>query len=274
MTRTAKTYIYGVIGAGGLVFAWSLINRPPADPWLWALYTALAVLASIVKVRLPGMDATYSLSFLCLLYGVAHLSLGQTLTAACVGAVAQCLLNKKRTSTPIQIAFSAANLIVSVGVCFFIARVWLTAGLVHYLPAVLALIACVYFIVNTVIVSGVLSLIQNKPLGAICQEWYVWSFPCYLAGVILVGLLPAPGYSVPGEAWLALLPMVYLVHFFVGLARSRATSQAVGDQPNAALPRAARLFVGSIVVACLIMLVVATLEWKSEDPARFLVYLV
>lgn len=76
MGRPAKTYIYGVIGAGALLLTWSLTglfsSGWSAAPGWWIIYTALAVLASIWKLRLPGMDGTYSFNFVFMLYGVAH----------------------------------------------------------------------------------------------------------------------------------------------------------------------------------------------------------
>ena len=75
MGRAAKAYILAVIGAGALVPAYALANLPPS------LYTALAALASAVSFRLPRADGTFSLSFLFLLYGIAHFSLAETLIA-------------------------------------------------------------------------------------------------------------------------------------------------------------------------------------------------
>jgi hypothetical protein len=103
MGREAKTYIYAVIGAGGLVLAWSLANCLPDVPWLWAIYTALTMLASVAKLRLPGMERTFSLNFLFLLYGVAQFSLTETPVAGCAGAVAQSVLNAKKGSSLIQL---------------------------------------------------------------------------------------------------------------------------------------------------------------------------
>jgi len=273
MRRVANTYIYTVIGTGGLVLACALTDLSPVAPWAWTIYTALAVLASVVKLRLPGIEGTYSLSFLLLLYGVAHFSLGETLIAGCAGAVAQSLLNVKTRPKLVQVLFNAANVVVSVGACFLIGRVWLASGTAHYLPAVMAVVACVYFVVNTVLVSGVLSLLQSKPLGELCGHWYVWSFPYYLIGVTLVGLVPAPGQAVSGEAWLILLPMVYLVHFFLGLAEWHASSPAVGEQPNAPLPRPAQFYLICIVTAGVMLLGVTALCWQSGNLARFVIYL-
>ena len=142
----------------------------------------------MVKLRLPGMDRTYSLSFLFLIYGVAHFSLPQTLIAGCAGVVAQSVLNTKKRPSPIQVLFNTGNVVISVGACFAVARAGLAAGISHYPSAVLAGVASAYFVVNTVLVSGVLSLLQSKPLKEACSQWYLWSFPYYLIGVTLVGL--------------------------------------------------------------------------------------
>jgi hypothetical protein len=226
------------------------------------------------------MDGTYSFSFLFLLYGVAHFSLAETLIAGCAGALAQSLSYAKTTAktnaqtrpSPIQVLFNAASVAVSVGASFFIGRVWLAAGMTHYLPAVMAAVACAYFAINTVLVSGVLSLLHGKPLGEVCGRWYVWSFPWYLIGVTLVGLVPAPGRTVSGEAWLLLAPTVYLVHFFRGLAERPACSSANGETSHA-LPGAARIYLIGVVAAGVILLLAAALDWQSLNPIRFLVYL-
>ena len=78
--------------------------------------------------------------------------------------------------------------------------------------------AALYFLINTVVVSGILSLLEGKPLGAICESWYVWSFACYLLGAAFVGLATSVHFV---EPWLVLIPIVYLVHFYYGLSGRR-----------------------------------------------------
>ena len=273
MERAAKTYIFAVIAAGAVLLTGALAGWSPALPGPWMIYAALAVLASAVKLRLPGMDGNYSLSFLFLLYGVAHFSLPETLIAGCAGAVAQSLLNAKTRPGLMQVLFNVANVVITVSACFAIRRVWLAASVVHYLPAVMALVACAYFVINTVLVSGILSLLHGKPLGEVCAQWYLWSFPWYLIGVTLVGLVPAPGQTVSAEAWLILLPVLYLVHFFLGLAGWHVSSPAPGEPSNAPMPRAARMYLTGVVMAGLIVLAAAALHWQSRDAIRFLIYL-
>jgi len=275
MGRTAKVYIYSVIAAGACVLAGALANWSSPDPLLWTIYLILSVLAAVVKLRLPGMEGTYSLGFLFLLYGVAHFSLPETLLAVGAGAVAGSLLNTKKRSSAVQVLFNTANLMISVGACFFLARVCLASGMRQYLPAVVAMVACVHFLINTAVVSGVLSLLQGKRLGEVYGQWYFWSFPYYLIGVALVGLFPSPGraVAVPGEAWLVLLPLVYLVHFFLGLLQWHAGSPAVEEESNSAMPRGARAFVTMVVTAGAIVLGAAAINWQPQNPARFVTYL-
>jgi hypothetical protein len=272
MTKAAKVYIGSVIAAGGVVLAASLAAWISPDPFKSAIYLALAVIAFVVKLRLPGLDGSYSLGFLFVLYGVAHFGLSETLLAACAGAVATSLFHTKTRSSLAQVLFNIGNVAISVSTCFLLSRVWL-ASATQYQPAAIAVAACAYFIVNTVLVSGVLSLLQGKRLAEVCSAWYVWSFPYYLIGVALVGLLPSKGRVVPGEAWLILLPLVYLVHFFVGLLQWHGSSVAAGDRSNGALPRAARRYVAAVVAAGLLLLFAAAINWQSQSLARFVTYL-
>ncbi len=244
----------------------------PADPWRWAFYTALAMLASALKLRLPGLDGTYSLSFLFLLYGVAHFPAGDTLLAGLAAAVVQSLWKPNKPPAPIQVIFNAANVVVSLGLCFLIARTWLAAG-AYYLPLLMALVACAYFMINTVLVSGVLSLLLREPVGKICRQWYVWSFPYYLVGVTVIGLLPAPGRTLPGEAWLILVPSVYLVHFFIGLMKRHASWSAGAHSPDLPMPPSARLYVAGVVAAGLIQLIAAAMNLRPANMPRFFIYL-
>jgi hypothetical protein len=101
----------------------------------------------------------------------------------------------------------------------------------------------------------------------------VWSFPYYLIGVTLVGLIPAPGHPVSGEAWLILAPLIYLVHFFLGLDQWRPSPLDAGGQPNTLLPRGARIYLTAVLAAGVMLLTSAALGWQSGNPTRFLIYL-
>ncbi len=96
----------------------------------------------------------------------------------------------------------------------------------------MALVACVYFAVNTSLVSGVLALVAGKRLAETSEAWYLWSFPYYLIGSTLVGLLSISAETRHLEGWLILAPLLYLVHFFMGLLEFRLPP-GVSHKPRA-----------------------------------------
>lgn len=267
MPKSAKIYIFGVIAVGTALLAGPVASWSPHLSSDWLLYLALAMLASSLKVRLPGLTRTYSLSFLFLLYGIGRYSLPEVLIVSCAGALAQSVCNAKSRPNLLQVLFNMANLVISTGVCFLVARFALAAALAQYRPAVMALVACIYFLVNTVLVSGVLSLLERRPLSAVSSDWYVWSFPYYLIGAALVGLVPSSTHSIAGEGWLVLLPLLYLVHFFVGLLKSRPAADQVNREENLPLP--ARAYVLAVIAAGVMLFGFAGFQWYSQDVLRF-----
>jgi len=271
MPKSAKLYVYGVISTGVILFVTSLSSSPPLRP-SWLLYLVLAMLASSMKLRLPALTGTYSFSFLFLLYGVTRFSLPEVLIAGCAGALVQSVCNSRQRPTPLQVLFNAANLILTVTCCFVVGGFLLSSGLDHSRPASMAVITCTYFVVNTVLVSGVLSLLEGKLLADVWRGWYVWPLPYYLLGATVVGLVPGSGPSISEEAWLLLVPHAYLIHFFVGLLKSRPASSEV--KQCECLGPAARVYVGGVIAMGLVLLIWSVFEWQSRDVYRFAGYLV
>src|SRR5690349_25148581 len=118
MPKSAKYYIHGVIAVGTALLAVSVATWSPRHLSGWLLYLALATLASTLKLRLPGLTRTYSLSFLFILFGVGHYSLPEVLVAGCAGALVQSVVNTKNRPTVVQVLFNMANLAITSGLCF------------------------------------------------------------------------------------------------------------------------------------------------------------
>lgn len=272
MTTKAKLYIYGVIAVGIGVISASLGTWTAANPAIWISYVVLAGLASIVKLRLPGLEGTYSLGFLFSMFGIAQLSLGETLLATCFGALLGSVLNVKKRPTPIQVAFNVANVSISAAAGFFLARVWLASGMTSYRPAVMALVACAYFIVNTSLVSGILMLVAGKRFTEVSEAWYLWSLPYYLIGSTLVGLLSISREARDLQALLIVVPLVYLVHFFIGLLEFRVPSGVDNETAGGELPRAAGFYGRLMAFAGVLLVGVACVYWQSQDVGRFLLF--
>ena len=275
MSLAAKAYAYSVIAIGGVILFASLPNGLADKPVAFLIYFTLSIVASMLKFSLPGIEGTYSVSFLFTLIGIAEFTLPETLVATCIGALIQCVWKAKNRPTTVQILFSMANLCISTGLCFVIAHRVLADGLQAYRPAILALVAAIHFATSTVLVSGILSLLNGQRLRDVYQKWYFWSFPYYLVGAAVVGLLPFSGRVAAPEGWLILLPLLYLVHFYYILSSGRSPAAASGDGvPVTELPARANIYIYTIIAAGFGLLIYGALHWQSQNVSQFLGYLV
>ena len=271
LPSVARCYIGAVIGAGAVALAVAWWSWTVSDPGLFVVYLALSLLSATLKVRLPGITGTYSLSFLFLLLGVMYFSLAGTLVAGCGAALVQSLWKAKQRPTVIQILFNMANISLTSGVCFLLVHSVFAAGMQAYRPAVLAVVAAVYYVLNTSLVSGILCLLGTKTFGEVSAQWYFSSFVYYLIGAVLVGLLPLAGQHMAPEAWLMLVPPLYLAHFY-GVLTMRETA---GGTPPAkqrvegGLPAPAQFYIGAVVAAGATVLAFAAMHWDSPDLLRF-----
>src|SRR6476619_5009298 len=115
MPTKAKFYVYGVMAAGAAAIGISMADAAWPQTLGYALFLAIAVLSSVVKLRLPGLPGTFSVNFLILLFGLLHFDAAPVLIAGAVSGLAQSVLNTKKRPTPMQIGFNMANIALSLG---------------------------------------------------------------------------------------------------------------------------------------------------------------
>lgn len=230
MPNQARIYIGFVIAAGIAILATSYAWWESRDPLHYLIYLLLTILTSALKVKLPGMTGTLSLNFLFLLIGVSGRSFGEAVTMGCAAALVQSVWKAKLRPKLVQVLFNVASLAISVAVSYFVFHLALFHGPNASLPALMVLVACVYFLTNTVLVSAVLSLVEGRPLQKVWRQCFLWSFPYYLVGAVLIGLLGASGRSVDWQSSLLALPLMYLIYLYYRLyvdgrrSEKRATS--------------------------------------------------
>jgi hypothetical protein len=182
---------------------------------------ALAMIGSTMKVRLPGMEGTYSPDFLFLLLGILELDLGQTVLMAACCAIVQCAWRPQRRPSARQVAFNAANLCASVALayfCYHSAANWRPGERAVFL---LPLAAVVYFAVNTLLVSGILCLLEGRPILKAWQTW-LWALPYCLLGSYVAIWMDSASRARDSKFLLVGLPLMYLAYLsYKAIVRQR-----------------------------------------------------
>src|SRR5689334_23129206 len=110
MSLTTKIYISFILALGVASLEQGLRGWTPHDLTRFFCYLLLTVLASCLKVRLPGITGTMSVLFFFLLIGIVDLGLPETLVIGTVGVLAQSFWHAKVRPRAIQLAFGVANI--------------------------------------------------------------------------------------------------------------------------------------------------------------------
>jgi len=202
------------------VLATALLHWQSNDLLRFGCYLLIAVLASTMKVKLPGIDGTMSVHFLFVLLGVLELSLPETLVIGCAAALVQSLWRPKTPPEAAKVVFNVVSMTAN-AVCLTYFAYHLSVGfLKNSTPLLLVVAACAYFLSNTVPVSVVIALAERQSLSKIWTECYFWSFPYYLVGAALVGLIGFSNRHVGWQSSLLILPVMYWIyrsyHLYLG----------------------------------------------------------
>ena len=209
MSWQARLYIAGVSLAGLLCLAsanWELHH-----PARFACYLVICILASAMKVNLPGILGTMSVNFLFILLGILDMSSGQTLLIGCLGAFVQCVWKPKNRLRLVQPLFSVANMAIAVFGSYALYHWPLTLRISNGSPVALILASLAYFVLNTTGIAAVVALTERKSVIDTWRTCYFWSFPFYLVGASIAwvfSLLTEGGHT---QRILLLLPIIYVI---------------------------------------------------------------
>ena len=214
MTRQlgAKLFIAAMAGAAAVCFGIAYVTWQSTDLLKFACYLIVALLASSLKIKLPGINGTMSVNFLFILLGVLELTFAQTLVIGFAAVLVQCYWKSSRRLRPVHVIFNLSQLPVGTAVSYAAYKL-ITTRLLHG-PGPLALlaVAIIYFVFNTLAMAVIIWLSENKPVLKVWSECYFWSFPYYLGGAAIVGVVNFLNQHIGWQSSLLVLPPVYLMY--------------------------------------------------------------
>lgn len=236
MPRSAKVYIAGVIGTWAASMAFVLTHWQSDSLARFSVFLCLFVVAATLKYRVPGITGTYSPVFFFALLGSATLSLAEVAIAGACGGIVQCIFKPQRRPLLVQVFFNAASLSLSSSVAHLVVQPQVLGLAAQPLLISLVFGASVMYVVNTALVSVVLTLVQRESLTEVWKHWCLGSLPFYLVGVIIVAATLSAERQVTPEAALLVAPAILLttIYFHIalrcpnnGLPHSQGVSRGV-----------------------------------------------
>src|SRR5208283_6182956 len=110
MSTPAKLFIGATAAVGMWVLAHSIWYWHSTDVPRFLCYLLIAVLASGLKIQLPGIDGTMSVNFLFILLGVLEMSLPETLVIGCTASLVQCVWSARHRVDPAKVIFNVFSM--------------------------------------------------------------------------------------------------------------------------------------------------------------------
>jgi diguanylate cyclase (GGDEF)-like protein/putative nucleotidyltransferase with HDIG domain len=206
----AKVFVGAVIAAGMACLLEATIHPSSRSIAQFICYLGIAVLASRLKVKLPGTTGTLSVSFLFILVGIAELSYPETVFLAAGAMLAQTLQTKQPRTVNLTFNICAGS--VSAAMAYEVYHNTLVNQMVISHPLVLCLAASTYFIINAGSIAVVISASEGVPLRQILVDCYFWSFPYYLVGAGIAGAIGWFSRTFNWETSLLFVPAIYVIY--------------------------------------------------------------
>src|SRR5215472_4850097 len=211
MSRQARLFIglVGLLGSGVVLYGaltWKIDDLPR-----FLAYLLTALLASQLKVGLPEVTGTMSVNFLFILIGIAELNFSETLILGCSAILAQCIMQHFRWPKAEHLLFNVSSAALSTGLAYYAYHGPLHTRL-HSPSLLLMLSACVYFVSNSLPVATIISLTENKSVRKVWASCYFWSFPYYLAGAAVAGMVSWLNERTGWQSTLLALPAMFVIY--------------------------------------------------------------
>jgi putative nucleotidyltransferase with HDIG domain len=208
----ATAYIGGVLAAGCAILGWGLWDWHTQDLIRYLCYLAVALVASGMKVVLPGVRGTMSMNFLFVLIGIAELGRAETLAMGCLGMLVQCLVLAKERAKLVQVSFSVASMACSIAAAYAVYHAPVFAAFPVDLPVMLLMAAAAFFVTNTFSIAAVIGVTEQKNVWAVWKDSYFWTFPNYLVGAAVAWLVSESNRRFGWQTSLLLLPVLHVIY--------------------------------------------------------------
>src|SRR5262249_16172761 len=146
-----------------------------------------AAFASVLKVHLPGIPGTLSVNYVFILLAIMEFSYPEAVVLGCIATAVQTAWGATRRTRLIHHLFNWCSMAFSVAASYGVFRFIEHRG--NVLPLAIAASACTFYLGNTGLVAGVVSLTERKNAFRTWHEYYFWSFPHYLMGAAVAALV-------------------------------------------------------------------------------------
>jgi hypothetical protein len=212
--RSSAQIFFGAVATGSCLIVASAIRRwEPIHYVQFFVVLTLSVIASRLKLKLPGLNGNMSVNLPFILIAVVELSLLEALMIALVSTVAQCVPKGGGRPKAIQTLFNASTMACAVGLAGLIFQgrmplpaAWTSSSLL------LALAGATFFLVQTLPVATIIALTEGGTMPLIWSSIVHLSFPYYVLSAGVASIVTTASQHWGWQVPLFVLAVMYGVY--------------------------------------------------------------
>jgi putative nucleotidyltransferase with HDIG domain len=208
----ARPFVLFVCAVGALCLLAGILPWHGSGSLLFPSYLLLTVVASALKTVLPGSEGTVSVNFVFFLVGICNMSLSETLALAFVATAVQCFWRTKKRLSFVHFAFNLSQLSLAITAAYWTYTALYSQVFHSRAPLPLLVASIVFFLLNSLPVAAVVALADNTSMIEKWDKGYSWTFPYYLIGAAIAGLIQFVNRAVGWEMSILVLPAVYVIY--------------------------------------------------------------
>jgi len=208
----AHRYIALVALLGAIMLGLNIARWNSPDLLKYAGFLLMAVFSAGMRIAVPGVTGTLSLTFLFVLFGLIELTGPETVVLGAVVTLVQCFWNQERRPRPAQVVFNVGAMVVAIAATNTAYQApWLIARGVD--PAIRLVVAtCTLFLFNTAPVAMAIAFAEDSPVLPMWRECYFWAFPYYVGGAAIAQIASVANRFIGWQTVLLTGPVIYLIH--------------------------------------------------------------
>ena len=199
-----------VLGLG--VLAQTAISWRSPDLIKFGAFLAVSLFSAGARVRVPGVSAPLSLSYLFVLLSLVELSAPETILLATCVALMQCYWHPPERPRVASVMLQVSLMAIAVGVA---ERVYVSAwfeALDVDASIRLAVATLALFLINTAPLAMWRAMSRRESFAPVWLSTSFWSFPHYLAAAGIARAVSSAAHYVGWQTMLLTGPVVYLIY--------------------------------------------------------------
>jgi diguanylate cyclase (GGDEF)-like protein/putative nucleotidyltransferase with HDIG domain len=229
----ARAYITAAVIAGLCVVVYAVLQWRSEQMLRFLLYLTAAVMASALRVSLPGISGGISVNFVFILIATMDLSLPQVMSMGLAGTLGQFILRRK-TWHPVQLAFNLSAVTIATFASYCVYHSSILHSINGSVPILLFCSTAVLFAINTGSVSGIIALTEGKNVFGVWRDNFLWTASHHLVGAAVAAVISLENRYLGWEAAVLTAPVIYFVYrsYALHLGRLNAAkehAQEMGD---------------------------------------------